>query len=79
MDKTVVLINASPRGSDWAQAQLIETLKMMTANVLTDASLLAPLPSTTLDAEGNIADAGATAMFRGCLDSLARQTTGSHA
>jgi chromate reductase len=56
VDKPVVLINAAPSGGEFAQASLVETLGMMSARVLVEASLLAPFVRKKLDAEGNAAD-----------------------
>jgi chromate reductase len=55
-DKPVVLINAAPSGGEFAQASLMETLRMMSARVLVEASLLTPFVRKKLDAQGNISD-----------------------
>lgn len=57
VDKPVALINAAPR-SDWAQASLRETLTMMTASLIADASIALPLPHNKIDAAALLAHAG---------------------
>lgn len=48
VDKPVALINASPR-STHAQASLVETLRMMSANVVADVGLTSSLKSKAID------------------------------
>lgn len=63
VNKPVALINAAPR-SDWAQASLWETLTMMTASLMADASIALPLPNNKIDAAGILADAGLAGELR---------------
>jgi NAD(P)H-dependent FMN reductase len=56
-DKPVLLINASASGGTFAQAQLVETLTVMGARVLTEATLTAPFLRKNLDADGKVSDA----------------------
>jgi NAD(P)H-dependent FMN reductase len=64
IDKPVALINASPRATH-AQASLTETLTVMSARVIRDASITIPLSGKNLDAEGVLADRDlATALHR---------------
>jgi chromate reductase, NAD(P)H dehydrogenase (quinone) len=50
--KPVLLINASPGGGQWAQTALIDTLTVLDARVLTQATVIAPLARKRLAAEG---------------------------
>ena len=50
-EKPVALFNASPRATR-AQASLIETLTVMTANLMTPAITTLPLMGRTLDENG---------------------------
>jgi chromate reductase len=73
VDKPVVLINASS-GAGFAQAQLIEVLTVMTAKVLTTASLLAPVVRRKMDSLGNVSDPELRAALVACLDALVAAT-----
>lgn len=69
--KPVALINASPRS--WhAHASLFETLRTMSLNVLTRASVVLPLGDRNADAEAIAADAELAAVLRGSLAILVR-------
>jgi NAD(P)H-dependent FMN reductase len=68
--KPVLLVNASPAGGEWAQASLVETLSVMSWNVLRDASLLAPFVRKKLEVSGS-ADPETEQTLRTSLDALA--------
>jgi len=70
VDKPVILINASTTGGETAQAQLIGTLKMMTANVLEKASLTGAMVRKALDEHGNVVEPELRDRLRGCLEAL---------
>lgn len=69
MHKPVGLINASP-ASVYAQAQLAETLTVMMANVLAEASPTVAVQGRRLDEAGILADADLTATLRSALRAL---------
>jgi chromate reductase, NAD(P)H dehydrogenase (quinone) len=70
VDKPVALINASPRATR-AWASLAETLSVMSAHVILDASITIPLQGRDLDAEGIAADTGLSALLRSAIEALA--------
>ena len=74
--KPVILINASPSGGQHAQASLMETLRMMNARVLVDASLLAPFARKKLNPDGKISDPELARALRASLEALA--VAGTH-
>jgi chromate reductase len=47
-EKPIALFSASPR-ANYAQASLIETLTVMTANIVPEACVVVPLPGKILD------------------------------
>ena len=55
VDKPVALLNASPRAT-LAQASLTETIRVMSAHVVEEASLRIPLMGRNLDASGAAGD-----------------------
>ncbi|HET7433610.1 MAG TPA: NADPH-dependent FMN reductase [Thermoanaerobaculia bacterium] len=67
VDKKVALLNASPR-SKFAHAQIAETLRTMSWNVVLEADV--NLSGRKLDAEGIAADAELASIVRGALQSL---------
>ena len=69
--KPVALLNASPR-STHAQASLTETLTVMTAAIVAEASVAVPLAGRKLDARGIAADPALSALVRTALDAFAR-------
>jgi chromate reductase, NAD(P)H dehydrogenase (quinone) len=71
VDKPVALVNASPRATH-AQASLAETLRVMSADVIDDASMAVPLGGRHLDASGIVADAELSGIIRLALAMLAR-------
>ena len=70
--KPVALINASPR-STLGQASLAETLRVMTADLVDEASIALKLPGKlTEGAAGIVADPSLSAALRGSVEALAR-------
>ena len=55
VDKPVALITASSSG-EYAHPSLLRTLGALSANVIEEASLLAPFIRSKMDSEGNITD-----------------------
>jgi NAD(P)H-dependent FMN reductase len=76
--KPVALVNVSP-ASAYAHAQLLETLTVMTASVVPQASVVVPLAGRRLDAAGIVADPELSAMVRSILAALARAAEASRA
>jgi NAD(P)H-dependent FMN reductase len=68
--KPVVLINASPTGGAHAQASLVETLRTMSARVLSDASVMTPVGRAKVDPQGNLSDPALASAVRQCLEAL---------
>lgn len=71
LDKPVALLNPSPM-SRYAQPQLMETLRVMSARVVDDACLTVPVAGRGLDAAGIVADAVLSMKLRAAIDSLLR-------
>ena len=69
--KPIGLINASPR-STHAQASLAETLRTMSAVVVTEASIDLPLSGRQLDAGGIAAAPDLASRLRGAMEALVR-------
>lgn len=69
--KPVALINASPR-STYAYASLTETLRTMSAVLVSEASITVPLLGRRLDEAGIIADGEISSPLRSALETLAR-------
>jgi NAD(P)H-dependent FMN reductase len=69
--KPVALINASPMAT-YAHASLIETLTVMTARVVAEASLTIPVTRADVDADGEIANADVRGAIRSALDAFVR-------
>jgi chromate reductase, NAD(P)H dehydrogenase (quinone) len=74
-DKPLVLVNASAAGGERAQAALVETLTVMGANVLVEASLLAPFLRKKLEGQGGVLDTDAAQALRSSLVALALAIT----
>ena len=68
-DKPVALINASPRAMH-AFASLTETLTVMSARVVSAASITVPLQGRALDADGIVADDELSAALRWAVGTL---------
>lgn len=69
IDKPVALINASARATR-AWASLAETLSVMSARVILDASITIPVQSRSLDADGIAGDSGLSTLLRSSLEAL---------
>jgi chromate reductase, NAD(P)H dehydrogenase (quinone) len=69
--KAVALINASPR-STYAQASLTETLTVMTADLVAEASITLPILGRKLDTAGIVADPELSAALRSAIAALTR-------
>jgi chromate reductase len=77
VDKPIALFNASPRAT-YAWASLVETLTVMSARVVRDASITIPVQGLGLDAEAitrNPVLSGAIASALAVLADAARTTT----
>jgi len=70
VDKPVTLFNASPRGT-YAQASLTETLTVMSAKVVPEASVTLPLLGKTVTAAQIVAEPGMAAVVRSGLEGFA--------
>ena len=72
VDKPVAALSASPSidGGEHARAWLVQTLTVMSANVVPEASFRIGLVKTKLDAHGNVSDPATTAMMQGVLMAL---------
>jgi len=70
IDKPVALINASMRATR-AWAALAETLSVMSARVILDASITIPVQGRLLDAGGIARDSGLSTLVRSSLERLA--------
>jgi chromate reductase len=70
VDKPVALINASARATH-AWASLKETLTVMSARVIGDASITVPLDGRGLDAAGIVGDAGVSSALTAAIAALA--------
>lgn len=71
VDKPVALINTSPR-STYAYASLYETLTVMSARVLDEASPVVPLAGKSLDATGLASHPELSPLLRAALRALAQ-------
>lgn len=69
--KPIALINASPRATH-AWASLAETLTVMSARVVRDASITVPLQGRALDAAGIAADGDLSGRLRSAIDALVK-------
>jgi chromate reductase, NAD(P)H dehydrogenase (quinone) len=71
VDKPVALINASPRAIH-AQASLTETLTVMTASLVAEASITVPLLGKTLDEDGIVSNPEISEALRSAVVAFAR-------
>jgi NAD(P)H-dependent FMN reductase len=71
VEKPVALINASPRATH-AWASLVETLTVMSARVIREASVTVPLQGRALDAAGIAADRALSMTLRSAIEALVR-------
>lgn len=77
VDKPIALINTSPRATH-AQASLAETLTVMSAHVITQASIGVSVEGRSLDAIGIATDAERSTALRSAIEALvlaARRTS----
>jgi NAD(P)H-dependent FMN reductase len=70
VDKPIALINASTRATR-AWASLAETLSVMSARVILDASITIPVQGRALDASGIAADTSLATLLRSAIETLA--------
>jgi NAD(P)H-dependent FMN reductase len=70
VDKPVAVINASARATH-ARASLVETLTVMSASVIRDASITLPLDGRAADANAIAADPSFSVPIRAALERLA--------
>ena len=75
VDKPIALINASGRARH-AWASLAETLAVMSARVIPDASITVSLDGSALDADGIVADAARSNALRSAIEALANAARG---
>jgi chromate reductase, NAD(P)H dehydrogenase (quinone) len=73
IDKPVALINASPRATR-AWASLAETLSVMSARVILDASITIPVQGRSLDADRIAGDSALSTLLKSSLEALAEAT-----
>jgi len=79
MGKPVVLLNAARAGGKFAQASLAETLTMLSANVLREASQLEPFLRHPLSGGPEPLDAELAATLRASFAALANALPAQHA
>jgi chromate reductase, NAD(P)H dehydrogenase (quinone) len=70
VDKPIALINASARATH-AWASLAETLAVMSAHVIVEASITVPLDGKRLDANGIVEDAELSRLLTSAIEALA--------
>jgi chromate reductase len=70
VDKPIALINASGRATH-AWASLAETLSVMSAHVIVEASITVPLDGRRLDANGIVEDTELSSALRSAIEALA--------
>lgn len=68
--KRVAVVGTGPAGAPHAQAQLVETLKTMSWQVVPDACASFALGRAQLDAAGELADPEVLARLGGCIANL---------
>jgi len=71
-EKPVALFSASPR-ANYAQASLMETLAVMTARVVSEASIVVPLLGKNVDENGIINDPDISRTLRSALIAFANE------
>lgn len=71
MDKPVALINVNPHAT-YAQASLAETLTVMMAKIIAEASIAVPLQGRKLDAAGIVSEREISGALRASLAALAQ-------
>lgn len=75
--KPIALTDASARATH-ARASLTETLAVMSARVISGASITIPLRGRTLDSNGIAADAELSTLLRSAIEALAAATREAH-
>lgn len=75
VNKPIALINASGRARH-AWVSLAETLAVMSARVIRDASITVTLEGSTLDANGIVADVARSTALRSAIEALANAARG---
>ena len=78
VDKPIALLNASGRAT-LAWASLAETLAVMSAQVVPEASITVSIQGRTLDASDIVGDAELTAMLKAAIEALAFAAHRAHA
>ena len=73
VDKPTAVISASPSpdGGDKAHTSLVQTLTVMTAEIVEGATLLIGAVSAKLDRKGDLTDPATAQALRSLLDALA--------
>jgi NAD(P)H-dependent FMN reductase len=78
VDKPIALLNASGRAT-FAWASLAETLAVMSAQVVPEASITVSIQGRTLDASDIVGDAELAAMLKAAIEALAFAAHRAHA
>jgi chromate reductase, NAD(P)H dehydrogenase (quinone) len=78
VDKPIALLNASARAT-FAWASLAETLAVMSAQVVPEASITVSIQGRTLDASDIVGDAELAAMLKAAIEALAFAAHRAHA
>jgi chromate reductase, NAD(P)H dehydrogenase (quinone) len=78
VDKPIALINTSPRATH-AQASLAETLTVMSAHVIAQASISVSVEGRSLDANGIAANAERSTALRSAIETLVLAARRTHA
>jgi chromate reductase len=75
VDKRVAVMSASPsaQGGDYAHAWLLQTVTVMSANVIAEASLMIPYVKKKLDATGELADEETERLLAAAVKALAKK------
>lgn len=76
VNKPIALINASGRATH-AWASLAETLTVMSAHLVPDASITVPLEGRAMDADGLVGDAGRSRALLHAIEALAAAARGT--
>jgi NAD(P)H-dependent FMN reductase len=75
VDKPIALLNASPR-STYAQASLMETIRVMSARIVGEASIAVPLPGRKLTEHGMVEDAEISSLVTRAIEAFGRALEG---
>lgn len=70
MEKPVAFLNANPHAT-YAQSSLIETLTVMMASIITEASITLPIQSKKLDEASRLADSEASSLLHSAIVAFA--------